>query len=198
MSSSLTSNPLTKTIIKSAVKDQIGSYSLSLTTEEDIDNQDDHLNPHDSLDINPTSQLNLTPEEIKEIKKYNYILRISFIICASLMILVAILNITTISLSVLFIAFYVFFFGVIICCYELALSGISRWIAENFGFMYTKIGRFLFILFVSFLCYDLGLFGIIVMCLLILSICGNFYVLYKCPKYEDWVRLQHFKNMGNK
>lgn len=203
VTSEIISNPITKNITKQIVKqtvnENIGQYSLSPSDDKDEDIESNlRVGEKSHFEQDNDLQLDITPEELKEMRKYSLYLRGAFAICAALMILVALLNLTASSLGDLFIAIYVFFFGIVICCYEIAFAGISRWIAQNFGFMYTKIGRILFILFVAFLCFDLGLFGILVMCLLIIAICGNLYVLYKCPKYEDWIRQQHFKNMTNK
>lgn len=190
----ITKNPIAQAAVKSVVKDSLTKYSLGATAEDHDDNENDIESPSDK----PIEELQISEEELKNIKKFSYMLRIGFMICASLMLVTGFLSLSSSSLGDIFIALYVIFFAILICCFELAFSGISRWIAQNFGFMYTKIGRMLFILFLAFLCFGLGLFGIIVMCLLVLGIIGNFYVMYRCPHYEEWIRVQHFRNMTNK
>jgi hypothetical protein len=177
------------------VNDTLAKYSLSSTAEDH-----DNLENEDIESLRPATDedLNVTPEELAELKKWSYILRIGFGICASLMIIAGLFTLSSASLSEVFIALYVIFFGSLICCYEIAFAGMSKTIAQNFGFMYTKLGRALFLLFIAFLCYGLGLFGIIVMCLLVVGMGVNIYVMYLCPKYSEWVRIQHFKNLTNK
>lgn len=193
-------NPIAQKAAQSAVKsvmnDTLAKYSLSSTAEDD---HETHENEDIESSLRPDDEdLNMTPEELQLIKKWSYMLRIGFAVCASLMIIAGLFTLASASLGEAFIALYVIFFGSLICCYEIALPGISKPIAQNFGFMYTKFGRALFLLFMAFLSYGLGLFGIIVMCLLIIGMGVNIYVMYICPKYSEWVRIQHFKNLTNK
>jgi hypothetical protein len=196
---SVVKNPIAQKAATAAasvvVNETLAKYSLSSTAEPHDDNDDIESSLNNKSDI---EALNLTPEETEELKKWSRLLRLCFIICAALMITAGVLSLSSASLSNIFIALYIIFFGSLICCFELAFVGVSRWIAQNFGFLYTKLGRVLFLFFIAFLCYGLGLFGIIVMCLLIVGLGGNFYVWYRCPKYETWIRIQHFKNMTNK
>jgi hypothetical protein len=192
---SIVKNPIAQKAASAAVNETLAKYSLSSTDDHHDENEDIEAA---SLKKSGEEDLDMTPEELTEIKKWSLYLRVGFALCASLMIIAGMLSLTSSSLSNVFIALYIICFGSLICCFELAFVGVSKWIAQNFGFMYTKLGRVLFMLFIAFLCYGLGLFGIIVMCLLIVGIGVNFYVMYRFPKYEDWIRIQHFKNMTNK
>ena len=139
--------------------------------------------------------LDIDPDELKQMQKWSLILRVGYMGISIFMAAAAVLILEKANISTLFIALYVFFFAVMICCFELALKGVAKWMAENFGFMYTLTGRILFIIFVAVLCFDLGLFGKIVMGLLLALVCVNFYVFIVFPKYEPWLRQEHYKKL---
>jgi len=105
-------------------------------------------------------------------------------------------SLTSSSVGTVFIACYVFFFAALICCFECALSGVSRAISSNFGFMYGLAGRSFFLLFVAGMCYRLGLAGIITMALLGVSWLTYVAIRYKHPKYEEYVRKVHYAGIG--
>merc|ERR1719263_2527922 len=56
---------------------------------------------------------------------------------------------------------YIWFFALLICCFETHLAQVSRIIGENFGFLYNVKGRVTFFVLVSFLCFSIGLIGLI-------------------------------------
>ena len=58
--------------------------------------------------------------------------------------------------------------------------------------MYNLAGRAVFLLFVGFMCYSLGLYGIIAMALLYLVGLFHIYILYKFPKFSEYLRKKHF------
>jgi hypothetical protein len=144
--------------------------------------------------IDPLSAeaLGVSPEQLKKIQMWGLILRVSYICASILMAAAAALALEGAGLSVVFIALYVFFFAIIICCFEVALNVIAIWIAQNFGFLYTLLGRLLFIVFIASLCYNLKLFGQIVMGILIALVVLNIGVIIMFPKYEAWLRAKHF------
>ena len=69
---------------------------------------------------------------------------------------------------------------------------ISRFIAVNFGFMYTLTGRVIFLLFVGFMSYSLSTFGIAAMAILYLV--GFIHALIMCrfPNFSEYVRQKDF------
>jgi hypothetical protein len=79
---------------------------------------------------------------------------------------------------------------------------VSRVIAINFGFMYTLTGRALFLFFVGFLSYSLSLFGKIDMGILYGVGIFHCYVMYKFPRFEEYLRKKHYyegkQYQGNK
>jgi cation transport ATPase len=139
--------------------------------------------------------IDVDPEELKQMQKWSLILRVVYMALSICMAAAAFLVLEKANISTLFVALYVFFFAIIICCFELALKGVAKWMSENFGFMYTLTGRLMFIVFVAVLCFDLGLFGIIVMAALLAAVCVNIYVFMAFPKYEAWLRQKHYEQL---
>ena len=140
-------------------------------------------------------ELDISPEELKMIEKYSLALRVAFMVISILMAAAACVKLENADIATAFIALYVFFFSVVICCFELALSTVSRWIAMNFGFLYTLSGRILFLTFVAVMCFSLGLFGKVVMGLTFAALVFNIYVLVVHPKFDRWLRHKHYKNI---
>ena len=79
---------------------------------------------------------------------------------------------------------YIWFFALLICCFETHLAQVSRIIGENFGFLYNVKGRVTFFVIVSFLCFSIGLIGLISGVGLLVAAAYNAYVIYKHPDYE--------------
>mmetsp|Transcript_14317 Transcript_14317/g.21438 ORF Transcript_14317/g.21438 Transcript_14317/m.21438 type:complete len:214 (+) Transcript_14317:57-698(+) len=136
--------------------------------------------------------VDVTPEELKQMQMWALILRVLYMCISICMAAAAFLVLEKAHISTVFIALYVFFFAILICCFELALTSVARWMAENFGFMYSLSGRLIFIVFVAVLCFDLMLFGKIVMALLLAATCVDIYVYVSFPKYEAWLRHKHY------
>lgn len=65
-------------------------------------------------------------------------------------------------------------------------------IATNFGFMYTLSGRALFLLFVGFLSYSLSLYGKINMGILYAVGLFQCYIMWKFPRFEEYLRKKHY------
>ncbi len=151
--------------------------------------------PHSST---PPEDLDISPSELKELEKWNMILRVSFMAISILMATASVLALQNASLGTFVIAIYVFFFAIVICCFELSLKGIAMVISENFGFMYTKSGKVIFIVFISVMCFDLKVMGKVCMALLLLAVCVNIYVIITLPKYEKWLRKKHYSHILDK
>jgi hypothetical protein len=69
---------------------------------------------------------------------------------------------------------------------------VAKFIANNFGFMYTLPGRWAFLLFVGFMAFSLGTIGIAAMCWLYVIGLVHVYVIFKFPKFEEYVRRKHY------
>jgi hypothetical protein len=134
-------------------------------------------------------------DQYAAMKKWHLYLRMGSMLNALLMSIAAVLVITDTDPgpSVGIIAAYVFFFSIIIFCFELGLKTCANWLANNFGFMYSVVGRSIFMMFVSAMCYRLALFGKIVMgCVLGVSFLLNGYIICKFPKFPEYQRKLHF------
>ena len=126
-------------------------------------------------------------------------LRVLYIIAAILLGVAAALSfVGQKDVGLYFFAIYVFFFAILICCYELGFSFTARFIAVNFGFLYSLTGRMIFLLFVGFMSFALGQstppndWGYAAMGVLYLVGLVHVYFLCKFPEYEAYVRRKHF------
>lgn len=84
---------------------------------------------------------------------------------------------TTISPILILSAVYVFFFSMLLCCFECHISRFDVAVAKYFGFMFTWQGRCLFFLFNGLLSFGLGWVGIAAGIVTILNVIFNIYVL---------------------
>lgn len=138
------------------------------------------------------TMIDCEPADLEEMKKWAAKLRITNLCVSSLLMLSSFFSLGSSDLTLVFIAIYVFFFSMLLCCYELGLQAIARVIAENFGFVYNTIPRRIFIILVAILCYELGLIGKIAMGVLLASECVHAYVMFKFPKFNYYMKLKHF------
>jgi hypothetical protein len=140
------------------------------------------------------------PEILRDMKRWHLGLRIAYMIAAVLLGLAGGLELShTPSLGTFFFCFYVMFFALIICCFEIGLDvsylrfsyvgssywdvqAISRIIAINFGFLYTVPGKMAFLLFVGFMSFSLGLVGQIAMAYLYAVYLFQLYIYFKFPR----------------
>lgn len=138
----------------------------------------------------------VSPEELVRIQYWAKILKIAMMIISTLMIVTGLYNVlsssTSVSVSTLFLALYVFFFAVMICCFECGLKAATMAIVQNFGFMYNPIGRFFFMLFVAFLCYELSVLGKICFALLIVELGVQLYVYATHPYFATYMQKLHY------
>eukprot|EP01038_Epipyxis_sp_PR26KG_P007522 gene7522-10246_t len=187
MASSLTSVAIKNPMFQEAVKN---AYFES-DTEDKYDNGqkiDQYLQPTDE------SVINVDEEELALIRKWERNLRISMLIIATLMIITSWYNLfsSSVKISTSFLAVYLFFFSVMVCCFELAFRQVAVIIVQNFGFMYSAIGRALFLMFLAILCFQLStmgkvMFGLLIGYLIVLS-----YVNCKHPQYNKYMRTKHY------
>lgn len=143
------------------------------------------------------SVLDVTDEELGQLKKWSRNLRIAMIVISCLMIALAwynFLSTSSVDISNTFIALYIFLFAILICCFECAFKQAAFIIVQNFGFMYNPIGRFLFLFIVGFLCFELSTFGKVLFAFLIVYGCVYAYVSFKHPKYGKYLRTLHYFN----
>jgi hypothetical protein len=189
VASNPTAQKAAKAAAKVVVEEEAKKHGFSSPTN---DVESGNGNNDGGVDPASAEALGVTPEELKKIQMWGLILRVSYMCASILMAAAAALAIQNGGLSVVFIALYVFCFAIIICCFEVALNVVALWIAQNFGFMYTLLGRILFIVFVASLCWNLKLFGRIVMGILLALVVLNIGIIIMFPKYETWLRAKHF------
>jgi hypothetical protein len=192
------SNPTVQKAAKAAVVAAVEEESSNYFAPKPSGDLEAPLNPTGDSAEQPEDDLQISPEELGQLEKWNLILRVSYMAMSILMAAGSFLSLDDSSLGTVFVALYVFAFAVIICCFELALKGIAFYIAENFGFLYTKSGRLLFMVFVAVMCFDLGTIGKVSMALLLLLVCVNIYVFLALPNYEAWLRKKHFSHVLGK
>lgn len=133
-----------------------------------------------------------SPEELKEIQRYHLYLRVAFMLTAIMMSLASVLTLQSCSVATAFIAMYVFFFAVLIFCFELGLKAVAEMIASNFGFLYSFVGRVIFVIVLCGMLARLSTWGYVAMGLLVISLGGNLYVLFKLPRYDEYLRKKHY------
>jgi hypothetical protein len=139
----------------------------------------------------PTT-IDVDPAELEEMKKWAAKLRITNLVVCTLLMLASFFSLGSTDLTLVFIAIYVFFFSMLLCCYELGLQAIAGVIVQNFGFVYNTIPRRIFIVLIAILCFELGLMGKISMGILLASESVHAYVLFKHPKFNYYMKLKHF------
>lgn len=192
VASNPTAQKAAKAAAKVVVEEEAKKHGFTSPTKDVESGNGSEGNNDGGVDPSSAEALGVTPEELKKIQMWGLILRVSYMCASVLMAAAAALAIQDGGLSIVFIALYVFFFAIIICCFEVALNVVALWIAQNFGFMYTLLGRILFIVFVASLCFNLKLFGQIVMGILLVLVVLNIGVIVVFPKYEAWLRSKHF------
>lgn len=199
----LAANPAVQNAVKNEVKKEImggssapppppvapgwaseKSTPTSPSAKKDVENQ----KPTEAVTDYP-----MEAETLAQMGKYHLFLRLMYIAAAIFMSFAAALSLAGQSdLGKAFFAIYVMIFCTLICCFEAALSAIARVLAINFGFLYTMYGRLAFILFICFMSYSLGLLGLIAMCVMLVVMCYHFFIIYKFPRFEEYLRKKHY------
>lgn len=146
--------------------------------------------------VNPYGQ-NIPPEDIQQMKKYHLFLRISYVLGS---ILLAISCGVTLSkdpeAGVILFCLYGMFFALLMFAFELHWAGIGVILAANFGFLYSIVGRWVFLLFVGFMQYQLGTLGIVTMS--VLYAIGFVHLIFYCrfPYFPEYQRKLHYEYLS--
>lgn len=180
------SNPMFTNAAKSA--------AFSTLKAEEGDNELFNANAKSSVD---PAALDVDEKELSRIRYWARMLRIAMLIICTLMMITGFYNFLSTSSSSLsdsFLAAYLFVFATLLCCYECGLRMVAMHLVQNFGFLYNPFGRFVFLVFVGFICYDLSTLGIVCFCLLVVYGCVNMYVHFKHPQYGRYLRATHAYN----
>ena len=102
------------------------------------------------------------------------------------------------DLSEPFLAFYMILFAIVLFVYELMwwspITGLNDTLRKNFGFMYGLRGKGLYLIFVAFLCFGLGMDARVLVLNYITGIsflaCGLFHIFIICGKPEIALQYQ--------
>lgn len=79
--------------------------------------------------------------------------------------IVSLLNLTNVvHISYYAVSVYLIGMGLLLCCFEMRIGFIEARVRKNFGFMYTFVGRTLFLAFVASLCFGLSNDGLNITC----------------------------------
>lgn len=130
--------------------------------------------------------------ELKEIDAWAERLRKYYMTISVMMFLSAFFSLGSSDLVVVFIALYVWFFSILIFCFELSLSAFTKLISENFGFLYSPVMRSLFHFMLMFMSFELGFLGKLACIGLAAAGVMYIWVIVKHPLYEDVLRRKHY------
>lgn len=178
--------------VKNPLFREIGFEALKNSFDDpEANNNDDNNGSHKDHAV-----LDVTPEELAQIQKWNKVLRVKMLIISALVMVTAYYNIASTSgtLASTFLALYLLFFSCMLCCFEIAYKTISIYLVQNFGFLYTAAGKCVFLLFVGIVCYELSVMGKVMFGLLVLYGIIYSYVSFKHPQFSQYLRLMHFYN----
>lgn len=184
------SNPVAQSAAKTAAKDptvQKAAVAAVVNNNKDVESGRPSVAAKQG-----NSDFNASDEEIANLKKHHLYLRVAYMITAILMSVGAVTTLTGASASIFFMCAYVFFFALLICCFEVGLKAISKIIAANFGFMYTIPGRFFLLCIAAGMCYSLNVWGKVAMGCMAASLLLNIYILCALPRFEEYLRKMHF------
>mmetsp|Transcript_14093 Transcript_14093/g.15271 ORF Transcript_14093/g.15271 Transcript_14093/m.15271 type:complete len:204 (-) Transcript_14093:12-623(-) len=186
--SSLVSMSVQNPIFQSAAKKAV----FEAVQKEEGDN--DLFNPNAPSKIDP-AVLEVDEAELAEMRKYARYMKIAMLTIAGLLMFTAFYNIGSSSssdVSTTFLAMYLFFFSILMCCFECALKQCAAKISENFGFLYTPAGKTIFLIFVAIISYQLSTVGKVVFALLLCYGLAHIFLICKHPKYPQYLRTLHY------
>jgi lysylphosphatidylglycerol synthetase-like protein (DUF2156 family) len=138
------------------------------------------------------SVLHIDENELQQIKIWERRLKVAMLCLSTVLIILSWFNLYAMNI----LAFYLFFFAVLLCCFELGVKQVALFIVMNFGFLYSLSGRIIFFVFISFICFELSTFGIVAFALIIAYIFVILFVYYKHPQYGKYIRTKHYFNVA--
>lgn len=104
----------------------------------------------------------------------------ALVIFAGIYSLVTLGDIITFQIAALSVSLYLTCFGLLLCCFELRLTSVEKTVRRRFGFMFSFMGRTLFLFFVGTLCFARNTTTTIVIGVVtILNGLMNAWVMYK-------------------
>jgi COPI associated protein len=142
--------------------------------------------PVGSVTNNGSSQQQQIDPAVPRMILYTRVMNLVLSVCMILASLLSLLTTDNATTGVL--ACYVVVFSCLLCCFETHLKQISKFIALNFGFMYSAKSRSAFMIFVGTILFSFSLFGKVIGCLMLGNAGFNIFVLVKYPEYDDLQR----------
>jgi hypothetical protein len=130
--------------------------------------------------------------ELRDIDMWAERLRKYYLLISVMLFLAAFFSLGSNNLVVVFIALYVWFFSILLFCFELSLSSFTIMISENFGFLYSPVMRSVFHFLLMLLSFELGFIGKLACIGLAVAGTVYVYVIVKHPLYEDVLRRKHY------
>lgn len=101
-------------------------------------------------------------------------------------VLVIVLQFVAFNLTTITICLYIAFFGMFLCCTEFKIPNIEVRLRREFGFLYSFVGRTLFILFAGTMCLSLAVtLGYILGIATIANALFNAYVVKTHPSFKS-------------
>lgn len=95
----------------------------------------------------------------------------------------------TIHLVIYVLSAYLLFFGLLLCCFEMRFMWIERRVRDSFGFLYTYVGRTVFLLFIASLCFGIvesqSDAGITVGIFTVVNALFNMVIMYRHGKFFE-------------
>ena len=158
----------------------------------------------------PQEMSTFTAQEKIELSKVHWILRFIYMGVAILLAACAAVGIQAANVSTsisttsnssssgsntwgtVFIGCYVFAFAILICCFEIGLSIITRCMSENFGFLYTISGRIIFLALVCGMCAKLFIFGYVMIAVIAVVLLVHTILLIRNPRLGEYTRQLHY------
>lgn len=165
---------------------------MSQSQFQKLDTESSHGGEAQGKGSGPLEGIACDAAELKEIEMWADRLRKYYLIISVMMFLAAFFSLGSNSLVVVFIALYVWFFSILLFCFELSLSAFTKLISENFGFLYSPIMRSVFHFLLMLLSFELGFIGKLACIGLAVSGIMYVYVVVKHPMYEDVLRRKHY------
>ena len=121
--------------------------------------------------------------EIPRLIAYTRVANLSLSIAMIAVSLLSLLTTTSATTGVL--ACYVVVFSCLLCCFELHLKQVTKFIAFNFGFIFNAKGRALFMMFVGTILFSFSLFGKLVGLGMLANSIFNLYIIFKYPDFDN-------------
>mmetsp|Transcript_20132 Transcript_20132/g.35782 ORF Transcript_20132/g.35782 Transcript_20132/m.35782 type:complete len:245 (+) Transcript_20132:277-1011(+) len=121
-------------------------------------------------------------DESKALKilRYANLINAIVVVVVGVLSLLSLGDLLTVQISSLAVSLYVTCFGVLLCCFEVRLSMIEKLVRLRFGFMYSFVGRTMFLVFIATLCFARDEAGTTVVSIItLLNAIMNAFVMWK-------------------